>query len=446
MKIHFIAIGGSIMHALAINLKSQGHEISGSDDAIYDPARTNLKNAGILPNKEGWFLENINEDLDFIILGMHAKIDNPELEVAKRKKIRIYSFPEFIAKNSKDKFKVVITGSHGKTSITSMIMYALKKNNILFDYLVGAKIKGFDNMVSLSDNKIIIIEGDEYFSSKLDMTPKFMYYEPNILVVSGISWDHINVYPTFSSYCNVFKNLIKNTPKKSSIFYYNNDSILKNIIDENSLDAQAYSLPSYKVCKGKFIIVHENIEFPLKIFGKHNLCNLQVASLVCDKLGLKKNLFFKSIVSFEGAAKRLTFLGNITETNNVYLDFAHSPSKVLATTQAVKELFPNRVLVSCLELHSFSSLNFDFISEYSNSFIYSDVVYIYFSSKELKRKNLDLFKTSDVLNKINHNNVIVFDNSYDLFNALSNSNWENSNLLLMSSGNFGGLNLDNLFQ
>ena len=446
MKIHFIAIGGSIMHALAVNLKNQGHEITGSDDIIYEPARSNLNNVGILPSKYGWYPKKIKKDLDLIILGMHAKLDNPELAAAKIKKIKIYSFPEFIAEKSKDKFKIVISGSHGKTTITSMVMHALKKNNFSFDYLVGAKIDGFNNMVSLSDKKIMVIEGDEYFSSKLDMTPKFMHYRPNILVISGISWDHINVYPTFLSYCNVFKDLIKNTPKKSSLFYFKNDSVLKKIVEENFCGAQSYSVPNFEVNQGRFILKYNNQEFQLKIFGKHNLCNLQVASLICENLGIKKELFFKSMTSYEGASKRLNFLGNIIKDNNVYLDFAHSPSKVLASTQAVKDLYPKRKLLSCLELHTFSSLNYKFISEYANSFVHSDIVFIYYSKNELKRKNLELFKPNDILKKINHNNIIIFDDSADLYNKLLNFKWENVNLLLMSSGNFGGINFNDLFK
>ena len=301
MKIHFIAIGGSIMHALAIDLKNQGHIISGSDDVIYEPSKSNLLNAGILPSKEGWFVDKIKSDIDFIILGMHAKKDNPELLAAQHKKIKIFSFPEFVSLKSKKKFKVVIAGSHGKTTITSMIMHVLKQNNILFDYLVGAKINGFNNMVSLSDNKIMIIEGDEYLSSKIDMRPKFLHYKADLLIISGISWDHINIYPTFSSYCNVFEDLLKKTPKKSTVFYCENDIGLKKIVIKNFSNSQGYSLPKYGIENGKCFIENEKKRFELSIFGDHNLYNLQAASLVCEKLGLERQVFLKSITSFLGA-------------------------------------------------------------------------------------------------------------------------------------------------
>ena len=433
------------MHALAIDLKSQGHTITGSDDIIYDPAKSNLLSADILPEKEGWFVNKITLDIDFVILGMHAKKDNPELLVAQKKKIKIVSFPEFVAQKSKDKFKIVVAGSHGKTTITSMIMHVLKKNNILFDYLVGAKINGFDNMVSLSDKKIMIIEGDEYSSSKLDMSPKFLYYKADILVITGVSWDHINVYPTFSSYCNIFEKLLKSTPKKSIVFYCDNDNLLKQIVNKNFFNSQSYSLPKYKIIDGKCMIKNNNNLFSLSIFGKHNLYNLQAASLVCAKIGIDKESFLKSIKSFSGADKRLNFLGHLTKTNNVYLDFAHSPSKVSASIHAVKELFPNRSLISCLELHTFSSLNLDFISEYTNSFLYSDYVLIYYSIKELKRKKINIFYKQDIINLINHDKVIVFNDSSRIKEFILQENWNNKNLLLMTSGNFNGLNFNDLF-
>ena len=446
MKIHFIAIGGSIMHALAIDLKNQGHIVSGSDDVIYEPSKSNLLNAGILPSEEGWFVDKITSDIDFIILGMHAKKDNPELLAAQYKKIKIFSFPEFVSIKSKKKFKVVIAGSHGKTTITSMIMHVLKQNNILFDYLVGAKINGFDNMVSLSNNKIMIIEGDEYLSSKIDMKPKFLHYTADLLIISGISWDHINIYPTFSSYCNIFEDLLKKTPKKSTVFYCKNDVGLKKIVKKHFSNSQGYSLPKYDIVNGKCFIKNKNKIFELSVFGDHNLYNLQAASLVCEKLGLERQVFLKSITSFLGADKRLRLLGSLVKKNNVYLDFAHSPSKVAASVQAVKDLYPDRLLISCLELHTFSSLNLDFIAEYANSFKFSDHVCIYYSPEELKRKNLKFFSKKDLSSLINHEKLTVFDRSDELEKFIIKENWNNKNLLLMSSGNFNGLNIKKLMQ
>ena len=299
-------------------------------------------------------------------------------------------------------------------------------------------------MVSLSNKKIMIIEGDEYFSSKLDMTPKFLHYKSDILVISGISWDHINVYPTFSSYCQVFEDLLKKTPKKSIVFYCENDNTLNKIVNKNSLNTKGYSFPKYQILDGQCILQHNKKRFPLSIFGKHNLYNLQAASLVCEKLGIEKELFLKSIKSFLGADKRLKLLGNLSEENNIYLDFAHSPSKVFASIQAVKELYPNRLLISCLELHTFSSLNLEFIAEYANSFKFSDFVWIYYSPEELKRKKIKVFNQKDLLSLINHNKVLIFNNSSELEQSILKENWNKKNLLLMSSGNFNGLNFNSL--
>ena len=443
MKVHFIAIGGSIMHGLAISLKKKGYLVSGSDDKFFSPSKENLKAENLLPD-EGWFPEKIKTDLNFIILGMHAKIDNPELIEAQRKKIKIFSFPEYIAKVSRNKKKIVIAGSHGKTTITSMIMHSLKDNNLKFDYVVGAKIAGFDSMVNLSKNKIIIIEGDEYLSSKLDARPKFLHYMPDLLILSGISWDHINVFPTRKSYVNVFIKLLKTINSSCKIFYSNNDIELKKIVKFSSASSESYGLPSYSISNQKFYVKSDNFKYKLSVFGKHNLYNIEAARRVCNSLGVPNNSFFSSISSFSGAKNRLELLRSFNKTSNVYRDFAHSPSKVKASVEALKDLFPKRNLVACLELYTFSSLNLNFISYYKDVFKKSNDVWIFYSPKEIKRKGLSFFSKKDILKEISHPNIKVIDNKVELINCIKQNSWLNSNLLLMSSGDFQNINFMNL--
>ncbi len=443
MKVHFIAIGGSIMHGLAISLKKKGYIVSGSDDKFFSPSKENLKAENLLPD-EGWFPEKIENNLNFIILGMHAKIDNPELIEAQRKKIKIYSFPEYIAKESRNKKRIVIAGSHGKTTITSMIMHSLKDNNLKFDYVVGARISGFDSMVNLSKNKIIIIEGDEYLSSKLDKRPKFLHYMPDILILSGIAWDHINVFPTRKSYINVFIKLLKTINSSCKIFYSNNDVELKKIVKFSSASYESYGLPSYSISNKKFYIKSDNFKYKLSVFGKHNLYNIEAARRVCNSLGVSNDSFFRSISSFSGAKNRLELLRFFNKTSNVYRDFAHSPSKVKASVGALKELFPKRNLVACLELYTFSSLNLKFLSYYKDVFKKSDDVWIFYSPKEIKRKGLSFFSKKDILKEISHPNIKVIDNKEELINCIKQNVWLNSNLLLMSSGNFQNINFMNL--
>ena len=378
MKIHFIAIGGSIMHSLAIELKNNGHLITGSDDVIYDPAKSNLFINHLLPNKNGWDKKNISNDLDLVILGMHAKNNNPELLEAKKKDIPIVSFPEFIFNYSKNKKRIVIAGSHGKTTITSMIIYVLNQKKIQVDYLVGAKIDSLDKQVNLDNNDVIIIEGDEYLSSKIDLTPKFMHYKPDTLIVSGVAWDHINVFPNLESYQNAFKNILDQVDEESGqIIYNNNDKFLSNVLNDYSEKHQPYALPKYLVEDGQFILIYNSKKIPLSIFGKHNLYNLEAAKYVCAEFGISSEDFYNIICNFQGASRRLMLIKNFDYHSSVYYDFAHSPSKVLATINALKELNPSRYLISCLELHTFSSLDRVFLPNYSNVFNSSQEVWIY---------------------------------------------------------------------
>lgn len=446
MNIHFIAIGGSIMHSLAIELKRHGHIITGSDDFIYDPAKSNLNKYNLLPKEFGFCISNIHDKLDLVILGMHAKIDNPELLEAQKKNITISSFPEFIFNYSKQKKRIVIAGSHGKTTITGMIIHVLNQNNIALDYLIGARINALSNQVKLDNNDIIIIEGDEYLSSPIDVTPKFIHYHADILVVSGVSWDHVNVFPTLNSYQSAFKSVCKQVFKSSGqIFFYKHDPFLLSFLKNKHSSIQSYSLPEYEVIDGKFNLIVNSNSLPLSIFGQHNLCNIAAAKSVCDQLGVSDQDFYTAIQTFQGASKRLDLIKEIDNHSCVYYDFAHSPSKVSATINAVRELYPNRYLIACLELHTFSSLNKDFIPNYSNIFLECNEVFIYIPKKELKRKRITEINPDYILHLINHDHVTVIEDVQQLRVNLSNLKLDHTNLLMMSSGNFSGLDIASIF-
>ena len=391
MRIHFIAIGGAIMHSLAIELKNNGHIISGSDDVIYDPAKSNLEKHNLLPKSVGWNASRIHKEIDVVILGMHAKLDNPELLKAQDLQLKIVSFPEFIYDYSKSKKRIVIAGSHGKTTITSMILHVLNDNNIEVDYLLGAKIESVENLVNLKDNEVIIIEGDEYLSSAIDKRPKFLHYQPTILVVSGVAWDHVNVFPTLASYQKAFKDVLNNVIDSSGQVFFNGDDLFLSSFLKNTTTT-AYSVPDYQIENGVLFIEYNSKKLPLKIFGKHNLYNLQAAKSVCLQLGLSEQSFYSSIQKFIGASKRLNLVKEYESNSSIYLDFAHSPSKVLATIDAVKELYPNRYLIACLELYTYSSLNPDFIPQYRNVFDKADEVWIYIDQVRIQSKNKDVLE------------------------------------------------------
>ena len=442
MNIHFIAIGGSIMHGLAIALKNNGHNVSGSDDYIYEPSKSNLVNNNLLPKHNGWNKSTITKDLDMVILGMHAKLDNPELIMALDLEVPILSFPEFISKYTKSNKKVVIAGSHGKTTITSMILHVLKDCNIPCDYLVGAKITGLNNLVKIENNNIMIIEGDEYLSSALDNQPKFTHYNPDILVVTGVAWDHINVFPTLDSYQETFRLLIKDTNPKSTIFYCSDDPFLSEICLDQS-NCYPYHLPEYEIDNNICVLLDDGNKFNLRIFGQHNLYNIQVSQKVCLELGISKKLFLESISKFTGASRRLSLIKK-TSNSSVYFDFAHSPSKVSATISAVREINKKRYLITCLELHTFSSLNDGFLPQYNHSFIESDEVWIYYSSDELKRKNIGNINAHIIKSCITHKNLIILDNKVELTNTISSISLHHTNVLFMSSGNFSGIDIERI--
>ena len=441
MRIHFIAIGGSAMHNLAIALHKKGFKVTGSDDVIFEPSSSRLANYGLLPKENGWFEANITEDLDAVILGMHARLDNPELLKAQAMGLKIYSYPEYIYEQSKDKLRVVIGGSHGKTTITSMILHVLNYYQKDFDYLVGAQLAGFETMVKITDSApVIIIEGDEYLASPIDRRPKFHLYKANIGVISGIAWDHINVFPTFVDYISQFNKFIETIFPNGKLIYCENDLELRNIVinSKENLEKIPYAIPAHEVIDGVTYLLPKHT--PLSVFGDHNLMNLNAAKLVCEQLGILSADFDVAISSFTGAAKRLELLNSVKQTS-VYKDFAHSPSKLKATIEAVKAQFVDRKLVACIELHTFSSLNKAFLQEYENTMNEADTAIVYIDEKTFKHKKMEPLDEADVRTSFNDQNIIFFNEAGTLETYLRGLNFEQTNLLLMSSGNFGGMDL-----
>ncbi|MBC7653746.1 MAG: peptidoglycan synthetase [Oligoflexus sp.] len=444
MRVHFIAIGGAAMHNLAIALHLKGFEVTGSDDVVYEPSKTRLKNQGILPKQEGWHPENITKRIDAIILGMHARIDNPELLKAQELGLKVYSYPEYIYEQSKNKIRVVIGGSHGKTTITSMILHVLNFYKKDFDYLVGAQIAGFDNMVKLSDAPIIVIEGDEYLASPIDRRPKFHLYKANIGVISGVAWDHINVFPTFDSYKEQFCLFIDTIEPNGTLIYCEEDKVLKDLVEnhavKNELTLIHYQIPSYRIDEGITYLKIEGGEVKINVFGKHNLMNLNAAKLVCNSIGVNSEDFYAAISSFAGAAKRLELLAE-NESSVIYKDFAHSPSKLQATISAVKEQFPDRKLIACIELHTFSSLNEDFLKEYANTINGADIALVFIDEKTLLQKSLKPFTKDKIIKGFSNDKLVFFNQSEKIKNYLQSLSMDNMNLLMMSSGTFGGIDL-----
>lgn len=440
MRIHLIAIGGSAMHNLALALQSIGHEVSGSDDEIYDPALSRLKTAGLLPEPMGWSADRIASDIDAVILGMHARKDNPELAKAQELGLKVYSYPEFIFEQAKDKKRIVIAGSHGKTSTTSMIMHVLKKAALDFDYLVGAQLEGFDMMVRLSDAPIMIIEGDEYLSSCIDPRPKFLHYKPDIAVLTGISWDHINVFPEFSNYLEQFSGFLDHLNKNAQLFYYQNDENIINLINEKE---RGIILQSYNVLQGTDLqhfshIINDGKKVNLPFFGKHNMENMHAAFLVCESLGITLDEFLLHIQSFTGASKRLQpFI--VQENAAVFLDFAHAPSKVRASVQAVRMQFSDMKIRAIFELHTFSSLNKQFLQEYRHSLRDADEAFVFFDAHTIEMKRMEALDKSLVSNSFDHPDLSVFDNKDAFEKALKGSDFQGYCTVFMSSGNFRGI-------
>ena len=444
MNIHFISIGGSAMHNLALALHEKGDHITGSDDAIFEPSKSRLDAKGLLPKAFGWFPEKIHADLDAIILGMHAKADNPELIKAQKLGLTIYSYPEFLYEHAKNKTRVVIGGSHGKTTITSMILHVLKYHSLAVDFMVGAQLDGFDRMVHLTnENEVIILEGDEYLSSPIDLRPKFHLYKANIALLSGIAWDHINVFPTFENYVEQFR-IFTDTMIKGGMMVYNiEDEVVKEVVEQskNQIKIYPYQTPEYRIEDGATILDTAEGEVPLEVFGKHNLQNMEGARSICFHLGISEEEFYEAISDFKGASKRLEKIAENKQTV-VYKDFAHSPSKVEATTIAVKEQYENRKLLACLELHTYSSLNEDFLKEYVGTLDKADEAVVFYSPHAVKIKRLKEVSAAQIAKAFQRDDLIIYTDPKAFKDFLFEKDLANTTLLLMSSGNYGGLDFD----
>ena len=444
MNVHFIAIGGSAMHNLALALHNKGYQVTGSDDTIFEPSKSRLEVKGLLPETFGWFPEKVTSNLDAIVLGMHAKADNPELLKAQELGLKIYSYPEFLYEQSKHKTRVVIGGSHGKTTITSMILHVMHYHDRDVDYMVGAQLEGFDVMVKLTDdNDFIVLEGDEYLSSPIDRRPKFHLYKPNIALLSGIAWDHINVFPTYENYVEQFSIFVDSIVKGGSINYNEEDPEVKRVVEasENPIRKIAYNTPEYTVDNGETLLETPEGQMPIEVFGKHNLNNLAGAKWICQHMGIDEDDFYEAISTFKGASKRLEKIAE-SKTSVAYKDFAHSPSKVKATTNAVKEQYENRTLVACLELHTYSSLNAEFLKEYKGALDAADVAVVFYSPHAVEIKKLDSVSEQQIADAFQREDLIIYTNPEDFKNYLFSQKFENKALLLMSSGNYGGLNFD----
>lgn len=435
------------MHQLALDLQTQGHTVTGSDDEIFDPSKSVLYKNGLLPSEFGWFPSKVDKSLDLVILGMHAKKDNPELLKAKELGLEIQSFAEFVYDQSKHKKRIVIGGSHGKTTITSMVMHVLNDCIGQFDYLVGARLKGFNQMVSVTkEADLIVLEGDEYLSSAIELRPKFHFYRPHIALLSGIAWDHMNVFPTFENYLDQFRIFINSIEAGGLLTYFAGDEHISQLVEEcKDLDVRflPYDTPEYRVENGRFILEHEGAQYPLQIIGKHNLQNLSGALSVCREMGVSSAQFFQSIQSFEGASRRMELV-QANDTNCFYIDFAHAPSKVKATTKALKEMYPSRRLVAVAELHTYSSLSKDFLPQFEHSLGEADKAIVFYSPHTLAIKKLPPVSSLDIISAFGHPSLEVYTDANELSHRLETENWNNSNLLVMTSGKLGGIKREDI--
>ena len=434
------------MHSLAIALKNNGHQISGSDDAIFDPSLTQLQKAGICPDQLGWFPEKINSNLDAVILGMHAKKDNPELLAVQKTGLPLFSYPEFIAHYAQNKTRVVIAGSHGKTTISAIVLHVLNYHQKSVDYMIGAQLEGYENSVSLSqDNEFIILEGDEYLSSPIDSRPKFHHYKPQIALISGIAWDHVNVFKTASDYNDQFQIFIDSITPGGVLVYNEQDDLLREMVlaSQNTIRKESYSILESTVSSGTTYLETDEGAIPLGVFGKHNLTNLSGAKWICQLIGIDEDDFYQAIGSFKGASKRLEKLV-AGKSSFLFKDFAHAPSKVKATTQAVKEQFKGSKLIACLELHTYSSLDPSFLINYQNSLEYADQAIVFYDPEALKIKNRAPISPQEITNAFGRTDLTVFTHPLDLKQFLLDQDYDQTVLLMMSSGNYGGLNWEEL--
>ena len=446
MRVHFIAIGGSAMHNLAIALCKKGYQVTGSDDEIFEPSKSRLERYGLLPKTIGWNPDLIDENINAVILGMHAKEDNPELIKAKQLGLKIYSYPEYLYEISSSKIRVVVGGSHGKTSITAMILHALQALNVKTDYMVGAMLEGFEVMVKVEDDsKYMVLEGDEYLSSTLDRRPKFHLYKPDIAIINGIAWDHINVFPTFENYVEQFKIFADKIENGGRLIYFDGDENIRNIAANvrNDIKTMPYNGLNFRVENGKTIVLNGDKEYPMLVFGRHNMINMNAAMLACESLGINRDSFLETMQSFKGAAKRLELLAS-NDTKAIYTDFAHSPSKLKATIEAVKEQYPNRKLVACMELHTVSSLSKNFLEQYKGCMNKADKALVYYNHHAIELKRLEDLSVELVEKAFDKEGLKVTTDSSEFVQFVKQNVEDNTNILIMSSGNFGGVNIKQL--
>ncbi len=431
------------MHNLAIALHKKGYIVTGSDDEIFEPSKSRLNKYGLLPAKEGWDINNITNNLDAVILGMHARIDNPELIKAQELGLKIYSYPEYLYEQSKDKKRVVIGGSHGKTTITSMIMHVLLYNNIDFDYMVGANIEGFETMVKLTkEAKVTILEGDEYLTSPIDRRPKFHLYNPDIAVISGIAWDHINVFPTFENYIEQFEIFINKITENGCLIYCKEDENVSKISENSKRNIKKipYKIHENIIKDNKTYLINKDELIAIDVFGDHNLQNISATINVCLELGLSLDKIYDAIKTFKGASKRLQLLDK-NEKVIIFQDFAHSPSKLKATIDAVKKQFNSKNVTACMELHTFSSLNKEFLKEYKGAMDNADEPIVYYNPHTIKHKKLEDINIELVKESFANSNLKIYTESKELQDYLLSKKYNNDVLLLMSSGNYDGIDL-----
>ncbi len=446
MKVHFIAVGGSVMHSLAIELHKIGHQVSGSDDKIYEPSLSKLAKYNLLPSTQGWNPDSITPDLDYVIAGMHAKADNPELLRCKELGIKVLSFPEFFKEFQQDRQRIVVAGSHGKTTITAMIAHVFNKLGIEYDFLLGANLENYETSVKLTPKApVALIEGDEYGTSPLDASPKFLHYQHHIGVISGVAWDHFNIYPTFEQYLNAFRLFAEATPKAGHLIYNGEDEILAKSIKKWNLHPDAtltsYSFPKHKVENGVLYLINEaKLKIPMRVFGRHNLSNMAAAMEVCKKIRITEEDFIQAISNFKGAPNRLELIGESNQVR-IFRDFAHAPSKLEATVKAVKEQYPKQKLIACYELHTFSSLNKIFLPQYKGKLRDADLAYVYFDPRIVESKKLQPISVEEIQTAFQQPRLKVITEASELEKLLLNQVWQQTNLLLMSSGNFGGLDI-----
>lgn len=447
MKIHLIAIGGSAMHNLALALHEQGHDLSGSDDEIFEPSRSRLAKKGLLPDAIGWDANRIHQDLDFVVVGMHARKDNPELLKAQELQLKVYSYPEYLYESSRNKTRVVITGSHGKTTITSMILHVLNFHNRDCDYMVGAQLEGFETMVRLTDhNEFMVIEGDEYLSSPLDPRPKFVHYRPNIALISGIAWDHYNVFPKYENYRAQFEMLFDYIEPGGQVIYNVDDQEVQAVVEGTNQEVKKfpYSTPPYRVEDQQFVLETIEGDLPLNVFGAHNMNNLEGARWVCSQMGITDEEFYEAIIEFSGASKRMEAL-IVNGDLKVYRDFAHAPSKVKASVRACQETYAESNIWAILELHTFSSLNIEFMQQYAGSMDPAQKAIVYFNPEVLQHKKLPALDAAEVQAAFKRDDLLVIQNSEELALTLQKGKSAGNVFLLMSSGNFDGIDWPEVF-